>query len=118
MCGAIRYGNYKAIAEMNLEVASCVGRQMHPPTVHNLIILGRYREAIDSIEALFLLRCSRDVTVDSPLAKNSSLAHCVETVVEWRQKIRIVNILPAAGSRVSLDVGRGDMDYQGASPLL
>jgi len=91
---------------------------MHPPAVHSLIVLWRCDEGVAPIEALFFLGHRRNVTVDSPLAKSSSLAHCVKTVIERRQKIRIMKILSAAASWVSLDVGWRDMDYQGTSPLL
>jgi hypothetical protein len=83
---------------VNLEVASYAGRDMHPPSVHKLIVLRRCDEGVTQIEALFFLGRSPNVTVDSPLAKSSSLAHCVKTVIERRQKIRIMNIMSAAGS--------------------
>jgi hypothetical protein len=70
---------------------------MNAPSVNKLIVLRR-DEGVTSVEAL------RNVSPDRPLAKNSSLAHCLETVIERRQKIRVLNILPAAGSRVAFHV--------------
>jgi hypothetical protein len=76
---------------------------MNAPSVNKLIVLRR-DEGVTSVEALFLLGPRRNVSPDRPLAKNSSLAHCLETVIERRQKIRVLNILPAAGSRVAFHV--------------
>ena len=115
--GAICDRNHGAIAEANLEMTSHPrgpGGVMNAPSINKLIVLRRCDEGVTSVEALFFLGPRRNVSVDRPLAKNSSLAHCVKTVIEWCQKIRILNILPTAGSWVAFHVGWGDLDYQGA----